>query len=51
MNACYTDEALGLDAAGTQAPNPPGDGVRKCLRFSNVIRNAGTGPLVLRLTG
>jgi hypothetical protein len=48
MNACYTDEAFGLDAAGTQAPKPPGDGVRKCLRFSNVIRNAGTGPLVLR---
>lgn len=47
-NACYTDEALGLDTSESQPPSAPAADIRRCLRFSNTIRNTGTGPLVLR---
>lgn len=38
-NSCYSDEASG-----------PTGLVRRCLRFTNNIRNAGDGPLILRAT-
>jgi len=45
-NSCYLDETLGLNTSKIGVPSPePG---RRCLRFSNDIRNSGPGPLILR---
>lgn len=42
-NSCYLDETAGAQVAG------PGRPPLRCLRFSNDIRNVGTGPLRMRL--
>jgi hypothetical protein len=46
-NSCYLDERLGLNTSQVP-PTVPKGGVRRCLRFSNDIRNSGPGPLILQ---